>query len=107
MVIMPPSILGQANTTFSQSSATSTIAQAYTIDCISISIPCLLPYPIDGAGKIKEVAKDLAEPVGGLFQGNPIPPLYTCVQVQQIIKSSYEYHEIDIPTAYGKHCLEK
>ena len=43
--------------------------------------------------------------VGGLFEGNPIPPIYACVQVEQQLKSSNEDNEIDIPTADGKNCL--
>jgi hypothetical protein len=41
--------------------------------------PCLLLYPIGRAGKTKEVAKTQVEPVGGVFEGKPIPPLYACI----------------------------
>ena len=42
----------------------------------------MLLYPIGRAGKTKEVAKAQVEPVVGLFEGKPIPPLYACVQVE-------------------------
>jgi hypothetical protein len=48
---------------------------------------------------MKEVANAQVDPVGGLSEGNPIPPLYACVHMQNLLKSSYEDHEIDIPTA--------
>jgi hypothetical protein len=67
--------------------------------------PCLLLYPIGRAGKTKEVAKTQVEPVGGVFEGKPIPPLYACIQVEQLLKSSYEDNEIDIPTADRKNYL--
>jgi hypothetical protein len=41
----------------------------------------------------------------GLFEGKPILPLYACIQVEQLLKSSYENNEIDIPTADGKSYL--
>ena len=40
-----------------------------------------------------------------LFEGNPIPALYACVQVEELLKSSYEDNEIDIPTADGNNFL--
>jgi hypothetical protein len=57
MVMMPPPILTQANTACAQSSVASTTAQPYPVDCISVTTPCLLLYPISRAGKTKEVAK--------------------------------------------------
>jgi hypothetical protein len=107
MVMMPPPVLGQANTTCAQSSVSSTIAQPYLVDCISVTTPCLLLYSIGGAGKTKEAAKAQVYPVGGLFEGKPIPPLYACVQVEQLLKSSYEDNEIDISTTDGKNYLEE
>jgi hypothetical protein len=64
-----------------------------------------LLYPIGRAGKTKEVAKAQVYAVGGLFEGKPIPTLYVCVQVEQLLKSSYEDTKIDISTADGKNCL--
>jgi len=57
----------------------------------------MLLYPIGRAGKTKEVAKAHVDPTGALFEGKPIPPLYACVRVQELLKSSYEDNEIDIP----------
>jgi len=64
-----------------------------------------LLYPIGRARKIKEVAKAQVDLVGGLYEGKPIPSLYACIQVEQLLKSNYEDNEIDIPTADGKSCL--
>jgi hypothetical protein len=61
--------------------------------------------PIGRAGKTKEVAKTQVDPVGGLFEEKMIPPLYACVQVEQLLKSSYKDNEIDIPTANRKNYL--
>ncbi|RLN05307.1 hypothetical protein C2845_PM13G07700 [Panicum miliaceum] len=102
---MPPLVLGQASSACAQSSVASTTAQPYPVDSIKSSTPCLLLYLIDRAGKTKEVAKAHMHPVVGLFEGKPIPPLYACVQVEQLLKSSYEDNEIDIQTADGKICL--
>ena len=66
---------------------------------------CLLLYPIGRAGKTKEVTKTLVDLARGLFEGKLIPPLYACVQVEQLLKSSYEDTEIDTPTVDGKNCL--
>jgi hypothetical protein len=74
MVTMPPPVLAQANTACDQSSVTSTTAHPYPVDCISASTPCLLLYPFGRAGKTKEVAKAQVDSIGGLFEGNPIPP---------------------------------
>ena len=87
-VIMPPPIWSQPNTTVAQNS----------VVYHSTTIP-------GRAGKTKEVAKDLSDPIGGMFEGNPIQPLYACVQVLQIINSSYDDHEIDIPSTDVKHFL--
>jgi len=65
-----------------------------------------LLYRIGRAGKTKEVAKAQVEPVVGLFEGKPIPPLYACVQVEQILNSIYEYNEIDIPLQMGRIALD-
>jgi hypothetical protein len=105
MVTMPHPVLAQANTASAQSSVASTGAQPYPVDYISISTACLLLYPVGRAGKMKKVAKAQVDPVGGSFEGNPISPLHAYVKVQHVLKSSYEDHEIDIPTADGKHCL--
>ena len=59
----------------------------------------MLLYLIGRAGKTREVAKAHVDPVVGLFDGKPIPPLYACVQVQELLKTSYEDNEIDIPTS--------
>ena len=75
------------------------------MDRITTTTPCLLLYPIGRAGKTKEVAKALVEPVGGLFEGKLVPHLYALVQVEQVLNSMYEYNEIDIPTVDGKNCL--
>jgi hypothetical protein len=103
-MVMPPPILGQASTC-AQSNVTSTTAQSYLVDTITSTTPCLLFYPIGRARKTKEVAKAQVELVGGLFKGKSILPLYACVQVEQLLKSSYEDNEIDIPTADGKNYL--
>ena len=55
--------------------------------------------------KTKEVARAQVHPTGNLFEGNPTPALYACVEVEELLKSSYEDMEIDIPTADGKNCL--
>ena len=56
-------------------------------------------------GKTREVAKAHVDPMAGLFDGKPIPPLYACVQVQELLKTSYEDNEIDIPTSDGRTTL--
>ena len=56
----------------------------------------MMLYPIGRAGKTREVAKAHVDPVVGLFDGKPIPPLYACVRVQELLKTSYEDNEIDI-----------
>ena len=99
MVTMPAPVLAQVNTTCAQSSVASTIAQPYPVDCITSTAPCMLLYPIGRATKTKEVAKAHMDPVGGLFEGKPFPPLYACARVQELLKSSYEDNEIDIPIA--------
>ena len=106
LVVMPalPPVLALPSTC-AQSSVASTTGELYPVDRITTTTPCLLLYLIGRAGKIKEVAKALVEPVGGLFEGKPVPPLYACVQVEQVLNSIYEYNEIDIPTADGKNCL--
>jgi len=65
----------------------------------------MLLYPIGRATKMKEVAKAHMDPVGGLFEGKPFPPLYACVRVQELLKSSYEDNEIDIPISDGNITL--
>jgi len=45
------------------------------------------------------------DPVAGLFDGKPIPPLYACVRVQELLKINYEDNEIDIPTSDGRTTL--
>jgi hypothetical protein len=55
---------------------------------------------------MKEVAKAQVDPVGGSFERNLIPPIYACVQVQHLLKSSYEDQEIDIPLQMGSIALE-
>ena len=67
--------------------------------------PCLLHYPIGRAGKTKEVAKAQVHPPRGLFEEKPIPALYACVEVEELLKSIYDDTEIDVPTADGKNCL--
>jgi hypothetical protein len=101
MVTMPPPVLAHANTACAQSSVAST-SKPYSVDCISITTHCLLLYPIGRAGNTKKVSKAQVYLGGGLFERKPIPPLYACIQVEQLLKSSYEDNEIDIPTADGK-----
>src|SRR6185312_6775345 len=72
---------------------------------LKCTTPCMLLYPIGRAGKTKEVAKAHVDPVGSLFEGKPIPPLYACMRVQELLKSRYEDNKIDIPTADGKTTL--
>jgi hypothetical protein len=105
MVGMQPVVLVQVSPACAQSSAASTTTQQYSVDTITSITPYLLLYPVGKAGKIKEVAKAQVHPASGLFEGKPIPVLYACVQVEQLLKSSYEKNEIDIPTADGKSCL--
>jgi hypothetical protein len=105
MVVMKPLVLGQASLACAQSSAASTTAQQYPVDTITSITPYLLLYPVSRAGKTEKVAKAQVHPARGLFEGKPIPALYACVQVEQLLKSSYEDNEIDIPTADGKSCL--
>ena len=71
LVVMPapPPVLAQPSTC-AQSSVTSTTREL---------------YPIGRVGKTKEVAKAQVEPVGGLFEGKPVPPLYACVQVEVML----------------------
>jgi hypothetical protein len=80
-MVMPPPVLGQVSMC-AQSNDALTTAQSYPMDIITSTTPYLLLYPICRAGKTKEVAKAQVEPVGGLFEGKPIPPLYACIQVE-------------------------
>jgi len=105
IVVMPPLVLGQASPACAQSNAASTTSQQYPVDTITSITPCLLLYSVSRAGKTKEVAKAQVHPVRGLFEGTPIPVLYACVQVEELLKSSYENNEIDIPTANGTSCV--
>jgi len=97
LVTMSTLVLAQSNSTCARSSVASTIAQPYPVDSVTSTTPCMLLYPIGRAGKTKEVAKAHVDPAGALFEGKPIPPLYACVRVQELLKSSYEDNEIDIP----------
>ena len=105
MVVMPPPVLGQASSACAQSSVAPTTAQQYPVDTIRSIISYLLLYSVSRAGKTKEVAKAQVHLARGLFEGKPIPIGYACVQVEQLLKSSYEDNEIDFPTADGKSCL--
>ena len=105
MMVMAPPVLGQASSACAQSSAASNTAQPYPVDAITSITPCLLLYPIGRAGKTKEVAKAQVHLARGLFEGKPIPIRYACVQVEQLLKSSYEDNEIDFPNVDGKSCL--
>ena len=105
MVVMPPPVLGQASSACAQSSVALTTAQQYPVDTIMSTTPCLLLYPVGRAGKTKEVAKAQVHLARGLFEGKPIPIGYACVQVEQLLKLSYEDNEIDFPTADEKSCL--
>ena len=58
----------------------------------------MLLYLIGRARKTREVAKAHVDLVVGLFDGKPIPSLYSFVRVQELLKTSYEDNEIDIPT---------
>ena len=62
-------------------SVASTIAQPHPVDSVISTTPCMLLYPIGRARKKKEVAKAHVDPVGSLFEGKPIPPLYACMRV--------------------------
>nr|TKW25490.1 hypothetical protein SEVIR_3G123500v2 [Setaria viridis] len=105
MVMMSHPLQGQADTpVYAPSSVGSMIAQPNPIDSICISTPWSLHIPVGRAGKTKEVAKGLAIPVGGLFEGKPIPRYYACVTVLEI-NSNYGDHKTYIPTAKGVHCL--
>ena len=104
MAVAPP-VIGRASSACAQSSATSNTALLYLVDAITSITPCLLLYPVGRAGKTKEVARARVHPARSLFEGNPTPDLYACVEVDELLKSSYEDNEIDIPTAYGKNCL--
>ena len=75
------------------------------MDAITSITPCLLLYLVGRAGKTKEVARARVHPARDLFEGNLIPALYACVEVEELLKSSYEDNEVDIPTADGKNCL--
>jgi len=105
MATMPPPVLVPANTAYAQNSVASTTAQPYPVNCITNTIPCMLLYPISRAGKTREVAKAHVDPVAGLFDGKPIPPLYACVRVQELLKINYEDNKIDIPTSDGRTTL--
>jgi len=89
MVMMPPPVCAQSNTTCAQSSVASTTAELFPVDSITCTTPCMLLYPIGRAGKTKEVTKAHVDPFWGLFEGKPIPPLYACVRVQELLKSSF------------------
>ena len=104
MVVMAPRVLGQAISACSQSSAASNTAQPYLVDAITSITPCLLLYPVGRAGKTKEVARAQVHPARDLFEGNQIPALYACIEVEELLKSNYEGNEIDILTADGKNC---
>ena len=105
MVVMVPLVLGQASSTCAQSSAASNTSHPYPMDAITSITPCLLLYPVGRAGKTKEVARARVRPARDVFEGNPIPGLYTCIEVEELLKSSYEDNEIDISTTDGKNCL--
>ena len=105
MVVIPPSVLGQASSACVQSSAALTTAQPYPVDTITSITPCLLFYPVGRARKTKEAAKAQVHPARGLFKGKPIPTLYACIQVEHLLKSSYEDNEIDISIADDKNCI--
>ena len=105
MVVMAPPVIGRASSACAQSSVASNTAQPYLVDAITSITPCLLLYLVGRAGKIKEVARARVHPARDLFEGNPIPALYACVEVEELLKSIYDDTEIDIPTADGKNCL--
>ncbi|OEL24654.1 hypothetical protein BAE44_0014325 [Dichanthelium oligosanthes] len=48
-------------------------------------------------GKTRLVAEGPVIPKDGICEGQPIPPLYTCVQVLTV-KAEYADNQIDIPT---------
>ena len=52
-----------------------------------------------------KVARARVHLAGSLFEGNPTPALYACVEVEELLKSIYDDAEIDIPTVDGKNCL--
>jgi len=86
IVMMPPPVLAQSNSTCAQSGVASTTAQPYLVDSVTSTTPCMLLYPIGRAEKTKEVAKAHVDPAGALFEGKPIPPLYARVRVQELLK---------------------
>ena len=47
------------------------------------------------------------DPIGGLFKGKLISLIWAYLQVEELLKSSYEDNDIDIPTKYGKNYLEE
>ena len=89
LVTVSPPVLAQSNSTCAQSGVASTTAQPYPVDSITSTTPCMLLYPIGRAKKTKEVAKAHVDTVRALFEGKPIPPLYACVRVQELLKSSF------------------
>ena len=105
MVAVAPPVIGLASLACAQSSAASNTALPYPVDAITSITPCLLLYPVGRAGKTKEVGRARVHPAGSLFEGNPTPALYACVEVEELLKSIYGDTEIDIPTADGKNCL--
>jgi hypothetical protein len=86
MVVLQPLVLCQASPACALSSDASTTAQQYLVDTITSITPCLLLYPVGRAGNKKKVAKTQMHPARGLFEGKPIPALYACVQVEQLLK---------------------
>src|SRR6185503_6514721 len=98
MVMMPHPVVAPANTACAQSSVASTTAQPYPVDCITNTTPCMLLYLIGRARKTREVAKAHVDLVAGLFDGKPTTPQYSFVRVQELLKTSYEDNEIDIPS---------
>ena len=105
LAAVAPPLIGRASLACAQSSAASNTALPYLVDAITSITQCLLLYPVGRAGKTKEVARARVHPARYLFEGNPIPALYACIEVEELLKSSYEDNEIDIPTADGKNFL--
>ena len=105
LVAVVTPVIGPASSACAQSSATSNTALPYPVDAITSITPCLLLYPVGRARKTKKVARARVHPAGNLFEGNPTPALYACVEVEELLKSIYDDTEIDIPTADGKNCL--
>ena len=85
LVVVAPPVIGRASSACAQSSAASNTTLPYPVDAITSITPCLLLYPVGRAGKTKEAARARVHPAGSLFEGNPTPALYACVEVEELL----------------------